>query len=404
MTNRRVAVTGVGVISALGPTTAEFWTALIEGRSGIAPLQSIPPGALRFSSGAEVRGYDPASYFTPKETGYLDRFAQFAAIAARAAIHDAAIEWTDSLRERAAIVTGTCIGGQSTQDEGFFQLYSEKTNRLNPLTIPRTMSSAAASWISIEHGIRGPVFTLSTACSSANHALGHALWMVRQGAADLAIAGGSEAPFSLGMLKSWELLRVVSPGACRPFSKERQGLILGEGGAMLVLEPMDAARARGARIYAELAGFGMSSDAHHLTQPSAGGAERAMRRALDDAGLAPERIGYINAHGTGTIANDATETAAIRQTFGAHAERLAVSSTKSMHGHALGAAGAIEAVATVLALANGVIPPTVNFLGPDPACDLDVTPNHAKRAHVECALSNSFAFGGLNAVLAFRGV
>jgi len=404
MINRRVAVTGIGVISALGPTVAEFWTALAKGRCGIHPLQSVPAGLLRFSSGAEIIDFDPSAHFTGKEINYLDRFAQFAVIAARAAIKDAGIEWTNALRERTAIVTGTCVGGQGTQDEGFFQLYGQKANRLNPLTVPRTMANAGASWISMEHGIRGPVYTISTACSSANHALGHAFWMVRQGAAEMAIAGGSEAPFSMGMLKSWELLRVVSPDTCRPFSKDRHGLILGEGGAMLVLEPLESARSRGANVYAELAGFGMSSDAYHLTQPSAEGAASAMRWALGDAGLAPEQIGYINAHGTGTAANDSTETAAIRSALGSQAEKLLVSSTKSMHGHALGAAGALEAVATVLALARGLVPPTANYLEPDPECDLDVAPNIARHAQLECALSNSFAFGGLNAVLAFRAL
>jgi len=264
------------------------------------------------------------------------------------------------------------------------------------------MENAAASRISLETGVVGPTYTVSTACSSANHAIGQAFWMVRNGTARLAIAGGSEAVFSLGFLKAWEAMRVVSPDTCRPFSKDRRGLILGEGGAMLVLERLEEARARGAKIYGEIIGFGMSSDAFHITQPSPDGAARAMRSAISDAGLRSEDIGYINAHGTATQANDATETAAIRKVFGAHADRLAISSTKSMHGHTLGAAGAIEAVATLLALCHGVLPPTANFTEPDPACDLDVIPNQARQKQVEYALSNSFAFGGLNAVLAFR--
>jgi nodulation protein E len=264
------------------------------------------------------------------------------------------------------------------------------------------MENAAASRISLETGVVGPTYTVSTACSSANHAIGQAFWMVRNGMVRLAIAGGSEAVFSLGFLKAWEAMRVVSPDTCRPFSKDRRGLILGEGGAMLVLERLEEARARGAKIYGEIIGFGMSSDAFHITQPSPDGAARAVRAAIADAGLQVEDIGYINAHGTATQANDATETAAIRKVFGAHAGRLAVSSTKSMHGHTLGAAGAIEAVATLLALCHGVLPPTANFTEADPACDLDVIPNQARQKQVEYALSNSFAFGGLNAVLAFR--
>jgi nodulation protein E len=294
------------------------------------------------------------------------------------------------------------VGGKSSEDEGFQNLYLLHKPRVNPLTIARTMANAGASCISMDTGICGPTYTISTACSSANHALGQAFWMVRDGMVELAVTGGSEAPFSLGHLKAWEAMRVVAPDTCRPFSKDRRGMILGEGGAMLVLEPLEAAQARGARIHAEIVGFGMSSDAHHLTQPSVEGPARAIRAALADGGLAPEQIGYINAHGTATLANDPTEVAAIRAALGAHAERLAISSTKSMHGHALGAAGAIEGVATALALREGVLPPTANFTTPDPLCDLDVVPNQARRGEVECALSNSFAFGGLNAVLAFR--
>jgi nodulation protein E len=325
-------------------------------------------------------------------------------IAAREAIADAGVEWTPELRESAAIVTGSCVGGQSTEDIGFHEVYKLGHNRVHPLTIPKTMANAGASHISMEFGITGPSFTLSTACSSAAHAIGQAFWMVRSGATGLAIAGGSEAPFSFGILKAWEAMRVVSPDTCRPFSKDRHGMILGEGGAMLVLEPLEAAQARGARIHAEIVGFGMSADAGHITQPSAEGAARAMRAALRDAHLAPEAIGYINAHGTGTPANDPTETAAIRAVFGAHAGRLAISSTKSMHGHALGASAALECLATALALRDGLLPPTANYREPDPQCDLDVIPNVARAARVEYALSNSFAFGGLNAVLALRAV
>jgi nodulation protein E len=402
--HRRVAVTGVGVISSIGRSAAEFWQSLAAGCSGIGPLQSVDPTLLRFSNGAEIRNFAPSEHFEEKEIGLLDRFAQLGVVAAREAIAQAGVEWTAALRESTAIVTGSCLGGQTTEDEGFVNLYRNNIPRVNPFTIPRTMENAAASRISLETGVVGPAYTISTACSSSNHAIGQAFWMVRSGAASMAITGGSEAVFSLGFLKAWEAMRVVSPDTCRPFSKDRRGLILGEGGAMLVLEPLDAARARGAPILGEIIGFGMSSDAFHITQPSPDGAARAMRAALSDAGLAPSDIGYINAHGTATLANDATETTAIRSVFGAHAERLAVSSTKSMHGHALGAAGAIEAAATLLALRHGVLPPTANFTEPDPACDLDVIPNTARAAAVEFALSNSFAFGGLNAVLAFRRV
>jgi nodulation protein E len=366
---RRVAVTGIGVISALGHNAADFWQALQAGRSGIAPLEAIDRSLLRFPNGAEVRNYAPAQYFDDKELGLLDRFAQFGVIAAREAIAEAGIAWTQDLRESTAIVTGSCIGGQTTEDDGFVNLYRNNMPRVNPFTIPRGMENAAASRISLETGVVGPTYTISTACSSSNHAVGQAFWMVRSGVAEMAITGGSEAVFSYGFLKAWEAMRVVSPDTCRPFSKDRRGLILGEGAAMLVLEPLDAARARGAPILGEIAGFGMSSDAFHITQPSPDGAARAMRAGLSDAGVKPEQIGYINAHGTATLANDAAET-----------------------------------TATLLALRNGILPPTANFNQPDPACDLDVVPNIARPAAIEFALSNSFAFGGLNAVLAFRRV
>jgi nodulation protein E len=397
---RRVAITGVGAIGALGRTAAEFAESLSLGRSGIAPLELADASQLRFRNGAQVRGYTHQPYFDDRRADFIDRFAQFAVIAAREAVADSGVEWTPELRENAAIVTGSCVGGQSTEDTGFRDLYKLGLNRVHPLTIPKTMANAGASHISMEFGITGPSYTISTACSSSGHAIGQAFWMVRSGAADLALAGGSEAPFSLGILKAWEAMRVVSPETCRPFSRDRKGMILGEGGAMLVLEPLEAARARGARIHAEILGFGMSADAAHITQPSSAGAARAMRSALRDAGLDPLQIGYINAHGTGTVANDSAEAAAIRSVFGEHTARLPVSSTKSMHGHTLGAAGAFECLAAAVALRDGVLPPTANFTEPDPECDLDVIPNIARRAQVEFALSNSFAFGGLNAVLA----
>ncbi|HTS26362.1 MAG TPA: beta-ketoacyl-[acyl-carrier-protein] synthase family protein [Bryobacteraceae bacterium] len=399
---RRVAITGVGAISALGRNAAEFAESLRQGRSGIGPIESADVSQVRFQNGAEVKGYTHQPYFDDRRADFLDRFAQFAVIAAREAAASAGIEWTPELRETAAIVTGSCVGGQSTEDIGFHEVYKMGHNRVHPLTIPKTMANAGASHMSMEFGITGPSFTISTACSSAGHAIGQAYWMVRSGMTDLALTGGSEAPFSFGILKAWEAMRVVSPDTCRPFSKDRRGMILGEGAAMFVLEPLEAARARGARIHAEIVGFGMSADACHITQPSSEGAARAMRAVLRDSALAPEQIGYINAHGTATPANDTTETAAIRAVFGPHAGRLAVSSTKSMHGHGLGAAAALECLATVLALRDGILPPTANFTGPDPECDLDVIPNQARCAQVEYAISNSFAFGGLNAVLALR--
>ena len=399
---RRVAITGAGAISALGRNVTEFAESLREGRGGIGQIESTGVASLRFQNGAEVKNYSHQPYFEDRRADFMDRFAQFAVIAAREAVQDAGVVWTPELRETSAIITGSCVGGQSTEDIGFVELYQKGHNRVHPLTIPKTMANAGASHISMEFGITGPAFTISTACSSAAHAIGQAFQMIAIGTSDLAITGGSEAPFSLGILKAWEAMRVVSPETCRPFSKDRRGMILGEGAAMFVLEPLEAAQARGARIHAELVGFGMSADACHITQPSIDGAARAMRAALRSAKLAPEQIGYINAHGTATVANDLMETAAIRQVFGAHADRLAISSTKSMHGHALGAAAALECLAAAIALRDGVLPPTANFSEPDPGCDLDVIPNVARYQQVEYAMSNSFAFGGLNAVLVLK--
>src|SRR5579862_346901 len=401
---RRVVITGMGAICALGRSVAEVAASICQGRSGIGPIQSTDCSQLRFQNGAEVPSYQHQPYFDDRRADFMDRFAQFAVIAAREAVNCAGIDWSPALRETAAIITGSCVGGQSTEDTGFVEVYKLGHNRVHPLTIPKTMANAGASHMSMEFGITGPSFTISTACSSAGHAIGQAYWMVRSGMVDLAITGGSEAPFSFGILKAWEAMRVVSPDTCRPFSRDRHGMILGEGAGMLVLEPWEAAQARGAHIHAELVGFGMSADACHITQPSAEGAARAMRGALRDAGIEPEQIGYINAHGTATAANDPTETAAIRGVFCGHANKLAISSTKSMHGHALGAAAALEAVAAILALREGILPPTANFRMPDPECDLDIIPNRARNAEVEYALSNSFAFGGLNAVLAFKKV
>lgn len=393
---RRVAITGTGVVSSLGPDRDSFWRALRAGRSGIAPMGLVDCSALKFANGAEVAHFDPLHYFDAKTAGQLDRSVQFAGVAAAEALRESGLAITP---ERTAVVTGCAIGGKPTEDETYRLLYEERRTRFDPLSIPKVMTSASSSYISMRHGVTGPCYTVSTACASAAHAIGQAFWMVRSGVVDAAIAGGTEAPLTLGMLRAWEAMRVVAPDTCRPFSLGRRGLILAEGAAMLVLEEWDSARARGARIVGEIRGFGMSSDAGHLTMPSAEGAARAMTAALRDGGLEASQIGYINAHGTGTPANDSTETRAIRGVF---PHPPPVSSTKSMHGHALGASPALEAVATVLALRDGVLPPTANFIDVDPDCDLDVIANEARAMTVEVALSNSFAFGGLNAVLAFR--
>jgi nodulation protein E len=395
---QRVVITGLGVISALGLNRAEFWQSLESGKSGITPLPTFEQGPIRFKNAASIQGYDRDAHFPDKNVALMDRAAQLAVVAAREAVAQAGVQWTDELRASAAIVTGCCMGGRAVEEVGYWEMYRLGKPRVNPLTIPLSMESAGASHISIEYGIQGPTYTVSTACSSSAHAIGQAFWMVRSGSAPMALAGGSEAPLFFGGLKAWEAMRVVSPDTCRPFSADRTGMVLGEGGAMLVLETLEGALARGAKPIAEIAGFGMSSDASHMTQPSPEGAGRAMRAALN-----PEQVGYVNAHGTATEANDRVESAAIRLVFGDYADNgLAISSTKSMHAHTFGAAGAVEAVVTALALEHGVLPPTINFNSVDPACGLDVIPNQARTKKVDAALSNSFAFGGLNAVLAFK--
>ncbi len=399
---RRVVVTGLGVISALGHSAGEFWAALREGRSGIAEITTIPTDKLGVKIGAEVRNFDPADHFDSKRHALLDRFTQMAMVAAREAIAASGIEFTPETALRTATVLGSGVGGQSTLDDAYWRIYGEGAKRVHPLTIPRCMINAAPSQITMEHGLTGPAFTVASACSSANHAIGVAFHMVRNGAAEIAVTGGTDACITVGMVKGWEAIRVLSNDTCRPFSKGRTGLVLGEGAAIMILEPLEAARARGAPILAEIAGFGMSSDAWDITQPSVDGGSRAMVAALEDAGLAPEDVDYVNAHGTGTTANDIMETEALRRVFGDHADRLMVSSTKSMHGHALGAAGALELAATVFAIREGVVPPTANYLEPDPKCDLDYVPNEAREKKIRAAISNSFAFGGLNAILAVR--
>lgn len=398
----RVAVTGLGLVCALGNNVKESWARLVAGECRILPLRDPGSPPYKIRTGAEAWDFRPLDHFTEKDTVMLERFAMLAGVAAREAVTQSGLDFRGTLADESAVITGSSVGGQFTEEEGYIRLYRENSPRVAPLTIPRTMSNAGASRISLEFGIHGPAYTVSTACSSSNHAIGQAFWLVRNGQVRAAIAGGSEAVFAEGLLRAWEAMRVVAPDPCRPFSADRKGLSLGEGGAMLVLENFDHARARGARIMGEIVGFGMSSDAHHITQPCSEGPAKAMLWALQDAGLRPKQVDYINAHGTGTQANDITETQAIRAVFGNHADSILVSSTKSMHGHTLGAAGAVEGVATVLSLQEALVPPTANFTAPDPACNLNIVVNRARHASVQVALSNTFAFGGLNATLVFK--
>lgn len=389
----------MGVLSALGPTRREFWQALAEGRDGIRKLVGPRMEGLRVPTGAQLLDYQPGEFFEQRQVDNLDPFAQYFVIAGREAVQDAG--FTIETPERVAIVSGSAGGGQPTLDEQYHRLYGQD-RKLHPFTIPKFMLNAGASFLAQELGVTGPSLAVSTACSSSNHALGQAFWMVRQGLVDAALAGGSEAPFCNGYLRAWEAIRAMDPVRCRPFSRDRQGMTLGEGGGVLLLEAESRALERGARVYAEIVGFGMSSDAHDLTRPLPEGAAAAMRAALQDASMAPDEVDYINAHGTGTPANDGNETRAIRAVFGSHADRLLVSSTKSAHGHALGAAGALEAAASLFALQEGIAPATLGYNEPDPECDLDYVHQGPRKADLRVAMSNTFAFGGLNAVLVFR--
>jgi nodulation protein E len=400
---RRVAITGMGAINALGHDAAATWSAMREGRSAIGPITNIPVDLLLIKIAAEVRGYDPLTHFDSKRLILIDRVSQFALIAAREAIAQSGLEFRASgLGERTACIIGTGIGGENTHDEQSRRFYGDKNPRVHPLTIVRLMANAPACQVTMEYGLTGPSFAVVSACASANHAMSQAFEMVRSGKVDFAVTGGSEACITVPCVKAWEAVRVTADDTCRPFCKQRRGMVLGEGAGIFVLEEYEHARRRGAQILAEFAGAGMSADAGDIVLPSETGAAKALSAALVDARMTPEDVDYINAHGTGTPANDPTESKAIRRVFGARADKLAVSSTKSIHGHALGAAGAIEMIAAIGALRERVVPPTANFIDPDPDCDLDYVPNVARETPVRAVLSNSFAFGGLNAVVAIK--
>ena len=401
MMNRRVVITGLGVVSGLGLNASEFWDALVAGRSAIKPLDP-PMEGVKISIAATVPDFDPEKYFTLDELTILDRYSQLAVIAAQEAVDDANLVYGEEILTNAAAIIGSGCGGKHTDEATYEQLYKQQRSRAHPLTIPKGMPSAAASMVSLHLGIKGPAFALASACASGSHAIIQGMTMIQSGMIDVALVGASDAPFTYGLLKSWEALRVASNDTCRPFSKDRSGMVLGEGASILVLESEEHAKQRGAKIYAEMAGCGMTSDAGHVTRPDVSGIANAMKNAMHHAQINLDEIDYINAHGTATQANDVAETEAINQVFGEHSKKLAVSSTKSMHGHALGASSAMELAATALSIHHGVIPPTANFTIADEKCDLDYVPNKARKQEIKAALSNSFAFGGLNAVIALK--
>ncbi|WP_420555847.1 beta-ketoacyl-[acyl-carrier-protein] synthase family protein [Roseovarius sp.] len=399
---KRVVITGAGTINALGTNVPETLEAMREGRSGISELDIRDVDRLAIKIGGQVKNYEPEERFNRQQLALYDRFTQFTLIAAREAIAQSGLKFDGELAARAGVVLGNSGGGMTTLDENYRSVYEEGKNRVHPFVVPKLMNNAAASHVSMEFNLKGPSFTVSTACASSNHAMAQAFQMVHGGLTPVMIAGGSESMLCFGGVKAWEGLRVMSKDGCRPFSANRNGMVQGEGAGIFVFEELEHAKARGAEIHAEVAGFAMSSDAADIVMPSKNGASRAIAGALQDARINASEVGYINAHGTGTAANDKTESAAVADVFGAHADRLMISSTKSMHGHLIGGTGAVELLACIMALRDGVIAPTINYDEPDPECALDVVPNEARDASVEVALSNAFAFGGLNAVLALK--
>ncbi len=399
---KRVVITGQGTINALGHDAPSTLAAMREGQLGIGQLSTRDVERLSIQIGGQVRGYDPEAHYNRQQISLYDRFTQFTMLAAKEAIAQSGLTFTGELAARAGVVLGTAAGGVNTWDDNYRTVYEDGKNRVHPFVVPKLMNNAAASHISMTYNLKGPGFTVSTACASSNHAMGQAFQLVRAGMAQVMVTGGSESMLCFGGIKAWEGLRVMSRDACRPFSANRNGMVQGEGAAIFVFEEFEHARARGAEILAEVIGFAMTSDAADIVMPSKQGAARAMAGALSDAGIDPASVGYINAHGTGTAANDKTECAAVADVFGPHADRLMISSTKSMHGHLIGGTGAVELLACIMALRDGIIAPTIGYQEPDPECALDIVPNTARAAKIDIALSNAFAFGGLNAVLALR--
>jgi len=401
---KRVVITGAGTINSLGHSVPDTLEAMREGVCGISELEFRDVERLTIKIGGQVRGFEAEGRFNRQQMTLYDRFTQFTLTAAKEAIEQSGIEFHGDMAARSGVVLGTAGGGVSTWDDNYRSVYEDGKNRVHPFVVPKLMNNAAASHVSMEHNLKGPSFTVSTACASSNHAMALAFQMVRSGAAPAMITGGAESMLCFGGVKAWEGLRVMSKDACRPFSANRNGMVQGEGAGIFVFEEFEHARARGAEILCEVVGFAMSSDAADIVMPSKQGASRAMAGALADAGLNASDVSYINAHGTGTAANDKTECAAVADVFGPHADDLMISSTKSMHGHLIGGTGAVELLACIMALRDGIIAPTIGYEEPDPECALDVVPNESREVKVDVAISNAFAFGGLNAVLALKKV
>ncbi|MEJ6708389.1 MAG: beta-ketoacyl-[acyl-carrier-protein] synthase family protein [Amylibacter sp.] len=400
--SRRVVITGQGAFCALGQTADAVISAMMNGECAIGRLEIPDVDRLSVQIGAQIKDYDPAATFTRSEIALYDPFTQYALIAAQEAVMQSGLEVSDQLALQTGVVLGSAGGGLQTQDQSYKAVYEVGKNRVHPFVVPRLMINAASSHVSMAHGAKGPCFTVATACASSNHAMGQAFQMVRSGMAKVMLTGGSDSMLCFGGIKAWEGLRVLSPDGCRPFCATRNGMVQGEGGAVFVFEDYEHAKARGAHILAEVAGFSMTADAADIVVPNEEGAARAMAASVQDAGLTGDQIGYVNAHGTATAVNDKTEAAALRSAFGDAANNMAVSSTKSMHGHIMGGTGAVELLSCITAVKDGVLAPTVNVQGLDPACDLDIVMNAARETPVEAAISNAFAFGGLNAVITLK--
>lgn len=405
----RVVITGLGVMTSLGLTLDTFWENIITGKSGIVPITSFDVSAYESRIAAEIRDFNPANYMERKESRHMDRFSQFAVAASRQAVEDAKLVITPDIAERVGVLVGSGIGGILTIEDQFRVLIEKGPGRISPFFIPMLISDMGSGQVSIQFGAKGPNTSVVTACATGTHAIGDAYNIIRRGDAEVMIAGGAEAPISQMGLGGFCAARAVSTRnedpehASRPFDATRDGFVMGEGAGIVILERLDFAKSRSAHIYAEVVGYGMSGDAYHITQPApeGEGAVRSMRNALKNAHLTTEDVDYINAHGTSTIPNDKLESIAIKRLFGERAYKIAISSTKSMTGHLLGAAGAVETIISVLAIQNGIAPPTINYSNPDPDCDLDYVPNTARKMQIRTAMSNSFGFGGHNATLIF---
>jgi len=400
---RRVVVTGHGVVTPVGTDVPTFWEALKQGKCGIGEIKSFPTDELYITIAGEVQDFDPRAQLKTRQFHHADRYSQFAGLAAQEAVEQSGIAMPlgDDESYRAASIIGSGIGGLTTLESSYKALYKDNKRATHPLTLLKSIGSSAAAHVSIEYGIKGPCFGVVSACSTATHSIGLVYRMIREGLIDLGLAGASEASLALGSMRAWQAMRVLSPDAILPFSKNRNGTVLAEGSGVMMLEELERAKARGANILAELVGYGMTSDAADMVNPSIDGASTAMQMALDDAKLSPGDISYLNAHGTATTVNDANETRAIKRVFGKAANDVSISSTKSMHGHCLGGCGGIEATAAIMAMRDNFAPPTIGLDDPDPECDLDCTPNVGREREITYAMSNSFAFGGLNAVLLF---